>query len=498
MDSQNQNSNSRGLSTAIARRINELFCIVLTLLLVACGGSGTGTSNNTTSASGTVGGSPTNTTYVDLTQAKLLSDSELQTPAFAGLPLPSTEEMTWLQANHKKIRSLTYDKDFSDLAFLDRLLAGKRIVQLGESSHGTREFSQAKVRLIKYLHENLGYNVLAFEASTIGCYLQEQEFAKTQGIATLGNCIFSVWDTKEVQELFDYIARTHQTKQPLQLAGFDMQFSSAFDRPEIVGPWLQQTLTLSGDSSFTNVEKLIEDSIRLALDGESCYNDKQSTKCKNFLAHYQEQIDQLSQLNARFKPYAMNADSQLRPTMMMAWLSIDNLIKRITVTLSFSNNFQFTEPRDIGMAESITTLATSVFPDEKIIIWAHNSHIGRGASGYPNSGKPMGSFLDTQWQQQIYSIGLFMLRGTTAGNDRSVMKVMAPIDGSLEAYSASLRLAAFFLPIARENQVGNGDDWLYRPTYAYIWGNYLTHDALNAQFDAVLMIDYSKMPEYLH
>ena len=109
---------------------------VLTLLLVACGGSGTGTSNNTTNASmEQLAGAPPNTTYVDLTQAKLLSDS-----GYKRQRLPDCHcqhgKMTWLRANPKKIRSLTYDKDFSDLAFLDRLLAGKRIVR--RNSHGTR------------------------------------------------------------------------------------------------------------------------------------------------------------------------------------------------------------------------------------------------------------------------------------------------------------------------------------------------------------------------
>ncbi|MCQ6512946.1 hypothetical protein NPN18_24570, partial [Vibrio parahaemolyticus] len=78
---------------------------------------------------------PTTSIVVDLTQAKLLSDAELKTSAISNLAPPTADEKLWLENIHKKIRSLTYDKDFSDLAFLDQALVGKRIVQLGESSH---------------------------------------------------------------------------------------------------------------------------------------------------------------------------------------------------------------------------------------------------------------------------------------------------------------------------------------------------------------------------
>lgn len=67
---------------------------------------------------------------------------------------------------------------YSDLAFLQPILADKRIVSLGEASHGATEYNSVKVRLIKYLHEKLGYNVIAFEsnlADAAAAYTQVQE-----------------------------------------------------------------------------------------------------------------------------------------------------------------------------------------------------------------------------------------------------------------------------------------------------------------------------------
>lgn len=53
---------------------------------------------------------------------------------------------------------------FQDLEMLKPLLQDKRFVFLGESSHGVAEFNLAKTRLIQFLHQELGYNVLAFES----------------------------------------------------------------------------------------------------------------------------------------------------------------------------------------------------------------------------------------------------------------------------------------------------------------------------------------------
>lgn len=36
---------------------------------------------------------------------------------------------------------------------------------LGEASHGVAESNWAKVRLIKFLHQQLGFDVVAFESS---------------------------------------------------------------------------------------------------------------------------------------------------------------------------------------------------------------------------------------------------------------------------------------------------------------------------------------------
>src|SRR5688572_17431025 len=137
--------------------------------------------------------------------------------------------VSWARANHHPIASLqTVEGDtFADLQFFKSILKDRRIVQLGESGHGVAEFNHAKVRLIKFLHQQMGFDVMAFESGLFECYQANRTAAVNAAAATMRGCIFGVWHTDEVVPLFEYIKSTWNTDRPLLLAGFDTQISSA-------------------------------------------------------------------------------------------------------------------------------------------------------------------------------------------------------------------------------------------------------------------------------
>lgn len=168
---------------------------------------------------------------------ELLSDAALRLPPADIVPASAAGRADVASRVHP-IRSL-YSDDFSDLQFLKPLLAGKRVVQLGESGHGVGEFSLAKVRLIKFLHQQMGYDVIAFESSLPQCYLADQAIGAALPIEVMKRCIFRVWHSSETLPLFDYLDASRKRGKRLSLAGFDTQDSSDADgAPAVLGEML--------------------------------------------------------------------------------------------------------------------------------------------------------------------------------------------------------------------------------------------------------------------
>ena len=95
----------------------------------------------------------------------------------------------------------------SDLQPLKETLAHARIVLLGEQSHGGGTTYEAKVRLIKFLHQEMGFEVMAFESGLYDCAKIKQQIdaGKPMGQAVLNSMFYMYATSNEVQPLFHYM-----------------------------------------------------------------------------------------------------------------------------------------------------------------------------------------------------------------------------------------------------------------------------------------------------
>jgi erythromycin esterase len=122
------------------------------------------------------------------------------------------------------------DEDFSDLQPLKRLIGDARLVVLGEQSHGDGAVFLAKARLVKFLHKEMGFDVLTWESGMYECRevdraLRNPEMPMDE-IARLG--IFPIWTASaQVRPTLEYVRATLATDRPIETAGFDHQFSGS-------------------------------------------------------------------------------------------------------------------------------------------------------------------------------------------------------------------------------------------------------------------------------
>jgi erythromycin esterase-like protein len=77
----------------------------------------------------------------------------------------ANERVAWLKAHAAELRTIDPDDDdYSDLEPFREAVNKSRIVMLGEQSHGDGATFRAKIRLIRFLHERCGFDILAFES----------------------------------------------------------------------------------------------------------------------------------------------------------------------------------------------------------------------------------------------------------------------------------------------------------------------------------------------
>ena len=86
-------------------------------------------------------------------------------------------KIDFLKKKMVKIKSLNiFKKKNKDLRTLKEMIGDARIVMLGEPNHGCGASMEAKARLVRFLHEEMGFNVLAWESNLHECELSNDLF----------------------------------------------------------------------------------------------------------------------------------------------------------------------------------------------------------------------------------------------------------------------------------------------------------------------------------
>jgi erythromycin esterase len=122
---------------------------------------------------------------------------------------------------------------------LEAVLQDKQIVALGESLHGVKEHNATKLELIQYLHEELGFNVLAIESDVAINYFGNLYRAKIADTSFLKELFPLPWHTEEHLEIVRYLKKNPA----LKIIGFDVEVkNSVLQIQEIFGFPIDSTM----------------------------------------------------------------------------------------------------------------------------------------------------------------------------------------------------------------------------------------------------------------
>lgn len=392
----------------------------------------------------------------------------------------------WIKANHHKIRSLeAHDSDYSDLQFLKPLLSGRTLVQLGESGHGVSEFDKAKVRLIKFLHEELGFDVIAFESSMYDCFMADKEAAGLAAVDIMGRSIFSVWHCEETLALFDYIKESKQAARPLSLAGFDMQVSSSSyteNRPHVFRDVLSKIDAIYADEVFARDSEFLS----------GLYDEEWvRSNADQYQQFYEELAQWLDAHGEELKPFFPASPRLPQILRQTAWGMVPYIDAYTAADIIGVFNH-----RDKAMAENAVVLADQLYSGQKIVLWAHNYHIQHnGHSNYPGW-LNMGYWLAQRFRSRLYTIGLFMYEGEAGWNDFRVYTIEAPPANSLEAILFQAGEEYSFVDML--NQANHaGTSWMFTEIHARGWGIYDYLLVPREQYDGIFFVQSVHSPDYI-
>lgn len=393
-------------------------------------------------------------------------------------PQPEQTPAEWLQANAVPIRSLSVsDRDFSDLQPLKAAIGNARVVMLGEQSHGDGTTFLAKARLVAFLHQEMGFDVLAWES---GMWDVAQTWRQIQGGAPLlpasRRSVFGIWTLSEqVLPTLDYAAGTLGTARPLELAGFDNQFTGSLAR-DSMHLLTEAFARRIGSAVPSDAEWPAPRETLRELAGNLHYATKPPADAQA----------RLLRLLAALRADAVARGSADRDALFWTQVleSVDAHARAVWAAPINQNTPEANNARDTQMGRNLVWLANVWYPDRKIIVWAASSHIARevGPLTTTDGQRPyqtgwtvhMGGEAHRVLGAQMYAIGFTAGTGSFGRFGNEPATVFPGRAGSLEAYMVEAGLTNAFVDF---RSAPAGGEWLrnawMRPFgYTYMRGDW--------------------------
>ena len=402
-------------------------------------------------------------------------------------------------------------KDYQPLM---ELIGDSRFVLLGESSHGTHDFYHTRAQITEWLIDEKGFSAVAVEADwpdahRVNRYVQGRgdDPEAVEALGSFKRFPTWMWRNADVVEfvawLRDYNDFLPQGRRRVGFYGLDLY-----------------SLHASARAVLDFLDKVDPEAARRARYRYACFEHfGEDTQSYGYAANFglsksceDEVITQLLEMQERATELA-SRDGKLDPDAFFIAEQNARLVKNAEryYRSMFESRVESWNLRDQHMVETLEALERHLGPSGKIVVWAHNSHLGdarateMGAHGERN----VGQLVRERHGADAVLVGFTTYTGTvTAASNWDApaerKRVRAALGGSYEAmfhetgipgFWVELRGKKWLAGVLNQKRLERAIGVIYMPESERI--SHYFNARLADQFDAVIHFDKTRAVEPL-
>jgi erythromycin esterase len=318
---------------------------------------------------------------------------------------PATKDSAhqWVEQHRTPIDISNYPSFKQSMMPSLNTMAGAQVVGLGEGTHGTSEFQHVRTWITRYLCEEKGFTIIAFENSYGWC-IELNKYLQT-GAGNLDTLmrqnLLGMWQNAEITELLQWMRQYNQThRHKLQLAGMDYSETSTNARiiQEAINKLKTPTLTSLTDTLLARAQ-LMDDAYADMNNAKRTYEWSavldNGVKAYEVTKRIKATLDSLSrQLHRQLSGAVIKALYTALYNSELAYYSIYRPVK---------------EGKEASRDEAMAQMVKKISEDQqgaKVIVWAHNAHLARAQIfGDANSGGVAGMYLNEYFSGNYFVVG---------------------------------------------------------------------------------------------